>query len=108
MSWSPAAALPLPNSPTTCLAPTSGHGAQLTHPGPHKGRLLFVGVHNAYKGDVRMQSPVTCLLSPAALPLLYKHNMLDPWAWEFAGDCLLGRSRENVQQLWSAPPGRPG
>jgi polygalacturonase len=44
--------MPLPDSPTTCLAPTSGHGVQLSKPGPHKGRLLFVGVHNAYKGDV--------------------------------------------------------
>ena len=43
--------MPLPKSPTKCLAPTSGHGVQMSK-GPHKGRLLFMGVHNAYKGDV--------------------------------------------------------
>ena len=42
----------LPKSPTTCLAPTSGAGVQMTQEGPHKGRLLFMGVHNAYHGDV--------------------------------------------------------
>jgi len=42
----------LPKSPTKCLAPSSGHGTQMTKEGPHKGRLLFMGVHNAYKGDV--------------------------------------------------------
>ncbi len=56
LSWTTCTAgscnMPLPSSPTTCLAPTSGHGVQLTHVGPHQGRLLFVGVHNAYKGDV--------------------------------------------------------
>jgi hypothetical protein len=50
-TWSKASPLALPNSPTTCLAPTSGHGTRLTQ-GPHKGRLLFMGVHNAYHGDV--------------------------------------------------------
>ena len=44
--------MPLPKSPTTCLAPTSGAGVQMTQEGPHKGRLLFMGVHNAYHGDV--------------------------------------------------------
>ena len=52
-TWSKAKPLPLPNSPTTCLAPTSGHGVQMNPKGQFlPGRLLFVGVHNAYHGDV--------------------------------------------------------
>eukprot|EP01044_Picomonas_judraskeda_P027257 COSAG03_NODE_8591_length_789_cov_6.298423_1_plen_187_part_10 len=47
-TWSPcvagSCAMPLPTSPTHCLAPTSGHGVQLTHEGPHKVRSLSVSL----------------------------------------------------------------
>ena len=36
-------------------APTSGVGLQLAT-GPHAGRLLFIGPHNAYHGDVVLRS----------------------------------------------------
>ena len=47
-----------------CTSPTSGVGLQLQR-GPHKGRLLFIGPHNAYHGDVVVRSDDhgnTCLL----------------------------------------------
>ena len=45
----------LSGSPTHCLAPTTGHGVCMDNPATppqYHGRLVMVGVHNAYHGDV--------------------------------------------------------
>ena len=44
-----------PGQCATCISPTSGVGLQLSK-GLHKGRLLFIGPHNAYHGDVVVRS----------------------------------------------------
>lgn len=49
----------LAGSPTHCLAPTTGHGVCMDNdntPAKYRGRLLMVGVHNAYHGDVIIHS----------------------------------------------------
>ena len=49
----------LAGSPTHCLAPTTGHGVCMDNaatPEKYRGRLLMVGVHNAYHGDVIIRS----------------------------------------------------
>ena len=46
-------------SPTTCLAPTTGHGVCMDNantPAQYRGRVVTVGVHNAYHGDVLLHS----------------------------------------------------
>ena len=40
----------------TCLAPTSGTGIQLRHPGPHVGRLLWTAVDQDGRGVLIMRS----------------------------------------------------
>ena len=46
-------------SPTTCLAPTTGHGVCMDNghtPTEYRNRIVTVGVHNAYHGDVLIRS----------------------------------------------------
>ena len=55
VSWSAATKLTPLRAPTSCLAPTTGHGVQMTNaatPAAYRTRLLVAAVHNAYHGDV--------------------------------------------------------
>ena len=54
-TWSRATPVNAARSPTTCLAPTTGHGVVMnaeTTPVRFRGRVLMAAVHNAYHGDV--------------------------------------------------------
>ena len=55
VTWSAATTLSPADAPTSCLAPTTGHGVSMTNgatPAAYRGRVLMAAVHNAYHGDV--------------------------------------------------------